>query len=149
LLTHFGVWRGAVLALTLGAGLAVFAWLAGREHPVGVWAAFGMVGATGLLLGVGLSLAKVRPTELCWDAQCWSVRSLLAKAEESVPGDVSIAIDLGGWMLLRFRPLNSSRWVRTTWLPVQRRGLEPHWQALRCALYSSRNPAAADLSARR
>ena len=149
LLTHFGAWRVAVLALMLGAGLAVFAWLAGPEHPVGFRAGLAMVGVAGLLLWIGLPLTKVCPTELCWDGQCWSVRNPRSGSHEAVPGEISVAIDLGAWMMLRFRPLNSSRWVGTTWLPVQRRGIEPHWHALRCALYSPRIPAAADASAHR
>jgi hypothetical protein len=41
-------------------------------------------------------------------------------------------------MLLRFTP---DAPARMTWLPVQRRGLEAQWHALRCAVYSPR-PAA-------
>jgi len=31
-----------------------------------------------------------------------------------------------------------------TWLPVQRRGLQAHWHALRCAVYSPRPDAGVD-----
>jgi hypothetical protein len=52
-----------------------------------------------------------------------------------MPGNVAVVIDLGPWMLLRF---TADAPPRTTWLPVQRRGLEAQWHALRCAVYSPR-----------
>jgi hypothetical protein len=38
-------------------------------------------------------------------------------------------------MLLNFTPDAAAR---TSWLPVQRLGLETQWHALRCAVYSPR-----------
>ena len=41
-------------------------------------------------------------------------------------------------MLLQFRAHDRSHSPRMIWLPVQRRGLEPQWHGLRCAVYSPR-----------
>jgi hypothetical protein len=56
---------------------------------------------------------------------------------------VAVAIDLGGWMLLRFVP--GAGGGRARWIALQRHGLEPQWHALRCAVYAPR-PAALALS---
>jgi hypothetical protein len=55
-----------------------------------------------------------------------------------------VAIDLGGWLLLRFyaEPVrraagDAMRRGRTpAWIAVQRRGLEADWHAIRCTVYS-------------
>ena len=47
------------------------------------------------------------------------------------PGTLEVAIDLGSFLLLRLRGGRGA-----VWLPVQRRGLEREWHALRCAVYS-------------
>jgi hypothetical protein len=49
-----------------------------------------------------------------------------------------VAVDLGAWMLLRFERDATPRLRRIVWLPLQRRGLETPWHALRCAVYSAR-----------
>jgi hypothetical protein len=53
-------------------------------------------------------------------------------------------IDLGSWLLVVFESSTSA--VERVWLPLQRRGLEGEWHALRCALYAI--PAASDAAAR-
>jgi hypothetical protein len=83
--------------------------------------------------------------ELRWDTRRWFLDATGGIPEETHPGNLTIALDLGAWMLLRFdpdAPLPAGR--RTTWLPVQRLGLEAHWHALRCAVYCARPAAGAD-----
>jgi hypothetical protein len=49
---------------------------------------------------------------------------------------VTVAIDLGSWMLLRF--VAELPRMRTTWIPVQRDRVEGDWHALRCAVHARR-----------
>ena len=53
-------------------------------------------------------------------------------------------IDLGSWLMVAFEKSGSV--TGHVWLPLQRRGLERDWHALRCALYAI--PAAGDAAAR-
>ena len=89
-----------------------------------------VVAAALLLLACAVSLWRVPAQSLRWDGQVWQL--------DDVSGELTAAIDLGPWMLLKFAPEMPGR---TSWLPVQRRGLETQWHALRCAVYSPR-PAA-------
>jgi len=82
------------------------------------------------MLACAVSLWRVPAQSLHWDGQVWQL--------DGVPGELTAAIDIGPWMLLKFTPEMPGR---TSWLPVQRRGLETQWHALRCAVYSPR-PAA-------
>ena len=146
-LNRFGAWRVAMLVLALLAGLTVVGWLAGQEALVGTRRGFAMFAAAALLLWLGVSLARVHAMELRWDGQCWALRPMLPAGTDPVVGEISVAVDVGPWMLLRFRPRDRSRWTQATWLPVQRWGMTPQWHALRCAVYSPRPLAAADVSA--
>jgi hypothetical protein len=131
-ITRFGIWRSAVLALATLVVASTLAWT--LAQPVGArsWIHVG----PGLAAAVWLCawLVKSRPIHLRWDGQCWHLDS--AAGHEPWPGSLSVAMDLGFWMLLRFR--SEAPFRRVTWLPVQRRGLEAHWHALRCAVYSAR-----------
>ena len=136
-LQRFGVWRAAVGLLAGLALTAIVAWVASHERPIG--AAVWVGAATGVLMAVlpAVSAARQRPVELRWDGRTWY---LGAAAADPVPGTLSVALDLGAWMLLQFKPASSGV---LTWLPVQRRGLEAPWHALRCAVYAPR-PAPGD-----
>ncbi|MBA3596093.1 MAG: hypothetical protein H0W40_01750 [Methylibium sp.] len=85
-----------------------------------------------------------------WDGERWWLALPAGSAE--MAGDLTVAMDLGAWLLLQFRaePDTVARPHRR-WLPLQRAGLQAHWHALRCALYSPRpqatSPAAPDPSA--
>ena len=145
----FGAWRAAVLALAVSGLTVMGAWLLQREPPVSFWVVAGMVCGAPLLAWLGVSLAMVSAADLGWDGQGWSLRSRLTANADPVAGEVSVAIDFGAWMLLRFRPLNASRWRRPIWLPVQRRGIEPQWHALRCAVHAPRPQPVVDAPASR
>ena len=149
-LNRFGSWRAAVLALTLLGMLTVAGWLAGQAGLAAGAKGGAMATIAGLLLGLAVSLIKLPAVRLNWDGQCWTLGGVAPGRIERVVGEISVAVDLGPWMLLRFRPAASSRWSRLAqpnWLPVQRRGIEPQWHALRCAVYSPRPLAAADVPA--
>ena len=135
-LSQFTLWRAFVLLLSVGAVLSVFAWSLGR---LGTWdgpavAVLGIVGVA----AVGSKLARVGSASLRWDGRCWHLGPADAAGREPTAGSLAVVMDLGGWMLLRFRDEAPKAWFATTWLPVQRRGSEPHWHALRCAVYSPR-----------
>ena len=146
-LTRFGIWRAAVSVLTLLGMLTVTGWLTGQEGLGAAAKGAAMAVVAALLWGIGLSLMRLPARRLAWDGQCWTLGEMGAGGTASVTGDISVAIDLGPWMLLRFRPGAALAWwqsMQSTWLPVQRRGIEPQWHALRCAVYS---PRAADMAA--
>ena len=148
-LRRFSAWRAAVALLTLAGLMVNSAWLLGREGMPVPSFAIGIVGSTLALVWLGLSLGQMPAADLCWDGQGWSLKSLLPANADPVAGDISVAIDLGAWMLLRFRPLNASRWARPNWLPIQRRGIEPQWHALRCAVHAPRPHPVGDAPAPR
>ena len=135
-LTRFGVWRSAVWALALAAAVALAAWLGARDEPPAAWAALG--GVLCAVVWLASSLARVPAMDLRWDGQAWHLKRGRVAPAATVPGHIVVAMDLGLWMLLRFEPGTPVGRTRAVWLPVQRRGIEPQWHALRCAVYSPR-----------
>ena len=75
---------------------------------------------------------------LDWDARRWALHSPAGAAQE---GELAVAIDLGPWLLLRFRPAAPPR--RARWIALQRAAHAAQWHALRCAVYSPRPDAGA------
>jgi hypothetical protein len=137
-LTAFGVWYAGVGALVLlGAAVALGWWLAVPAPASGAT----MLGALLAAACLGAALFGVRrvpPTRLRWDGQRWFVGVVGPADSDPSAADLTVAIDLGGWMLLRLRRRDAPRWRRAFWLPAQRRGHETQWHALRCAVYSPR-----------
>ena len=137
---RFRVWRAAV-GVVAGVALAcLLAWsvaMLGSVSPERMpWVAGVAVLLAGATLVIAGSLMRVRAGELsCRDGQ-WHFAP--ARGAPRV-GALVVALDLGSFLLLR---LDEQR-HRPTWLPVQRRGLEREWHALRCAVYSP-PPAAAE-----
>ena len=146
LLNAFGVWRAAVAGLA-GAGIVVLlTWLATRSEPVPMSGLAAWAGAMLAIPALAATLVRVPAVTLRWDGQQWwlarlarSSRAAAAAQIDAVAGEIDVALDFGGWMLLRFRPISVAPRARISrWLPVQRHGLEAHWHALRCAVYSPR-----------
>jgi len=140
-IVRYGVWRAAVATAIVLALATQAGWLAGRFEDMPL-VAFGAVVTLDLgLLCAAAGALRMAPVELRWDTQQWRL-ARPTTPDGPIPGRLTIALDLGAWMLLRFDPdPSAARGSRTTWLPVQRRGLEPRWHALRCAVYCAR-PAA-------
>lgn len=139
-------WRAALLVLAGTSCASTAVWASQRGGPAAALV-FGVVAA--------LALAVLRPAwrmpvhRLRWDGQGWWLAAVPAT---EAPGELHVALDLGAWLLLRFRPAPQAAGARRgRWLPLQRRGLEADWHALRCALYSPRpaapSPAGTDPSA--
>jgi hypothetical protein len=137
-LLRFGVWRGAVFCVCALDVAVTVAWLIARETPLLSTTCALSLSASAALTASGLLAANPQAVDLRWDGRAWH---LGPAAGEPVAGKLSVAIDLGPWMLLRFAPALPQ--THATWLPVQRRGLESQWHALRCAVYSPR-PAPTD-----
>ena len=138
-LSRFQAWRCAVAALTGCVVLALLLWFGGQpETPH--WS---LAVALGLVMlaavGLGASLLPRRGFSLRWDGRNWHAGPADSVGQEPLSGALSVAVDLGSWMLLRFQPDAPARRFGATWLPVQRSGLEPQWHSLRCAVYSSRH----------
>ena len=153
--TRFGIWRAAVVTVGLFAAVVIVAWVAQHMRALPWPAAAGQfaVGALAFVLTVWLTAGLVNTSafQLRWDGLSWyfnrwNPTSADATAADPQAGDVSIAVDLGSWLLLCFSHSNPLGDVRVRWLPVQRQGLERQWHGLRCALYSPR-PAPNDSGA--
>ena len=121
-IARYGVWRAAVGTLLAVTFVVQSAWLAGYagQAPLAAWV---MLAALDLvLLAAAAGALRQPPVDLRWDTQRWLVGPG-SDATGPSPGNLTIALDLGVWMLLRFDHDASPRGRRrTTWLPVQRRG---------------------------
>jgi hypothetical protein len=135
---RFGIWRAAVATLVFVAVVAQAAWSGGRHDDVPGWGSVVLAAVDLALIGAAAGLLRQRVTELRWDTRRWHLRPAAHAVDEPTPGNLTIALDLGVWMLLKFDPDPALPTRRTTWLPVQRQGLEADWHALRCAVYCAR-----------
>lgn len=136
---RFGAWRAAIAALLVIAGAALVAWLASRDEftPLSVRLAVAVLGVAVLLAAA--RAMRCRALDLHWDGQAWQVRHAHPTGGAPMAGRIAVALDLGAWMLLKFDRRDVPRHRRTVWIPVQRRGLEAQWHALRCAVYCARS----------
>ncbi|RQP21644.1 hypothetical protein [Piscinibacter terrae] len=143
-LRRFSLWRGAValLLVVCVACLLAFARAEGESAPLPVRTAAMLVAVASVLGGFGL--LRCPPRSVRWDSQSWHLGPEDSMGEEPWHGRIDVCLDLGGFMLLRFVNDVTDDGPRTAWLPVQRRGLESHWHALRCAVYSSRPTCGSD-----
>lgn len=139
--------------------------------PVWVWGLRGLLAATVLVLplwasargdftsaaaaalfiayAIWLAWRTRQPRRWClaWDGQDWCLAPGATNpvSASGQRGDMTVALDLGSALLLRFSPAESrpsagpAGWRRRPiWLPLHRDGLPMQWHALRCALYSPR-----------
>jgi len=137
---RFGVWRAALVALGLAGGAATTLWWRVTDLPAG-WAAGLAVAGFGCALLPLVEACRLRPAALRWDGALWQVDRVPA-ALPNAPraGRLSVAVDLGNWLLLRFdaEPVRRATWMdrAPAWIAVQRPGLEADWHAIRCTVYS-------------
>jgi hypothetical protein len=129
-----GPWRAFVVALVVLTVASIGLWLASAEVDTAVQA---MLAVLTLAAGAA-ALSTTAPFNLCvrWTGSCWTLARGEEPGSEPVTGVLTVAIDLGGWMLLRFAA-GSTR-TRTIWIPVQRGSVEGDWHALRCAVHAAR-----------
>jgi hypothetical protein len=118
---------GWVVVVASCAGIAAAnaaAWLLLRAE-----AAVGSAALIGLAVAVLVAWRLHRthaPGELNWNGAEWQWQGLA--------GTVQVALDLDGWMLLRFDPLHGKR----CWIVASRASANGPWPALRAALYARR-----------
>jgi hypothetical protein len=143
-LRRFAVWRAAVCVVAALAVAVVAAWAVATfdSRPVADRALFlGLLAALVVATSaVALSLARVESGVLSCRGGVWS---FVADTGAVRQGPLAVAIDLGAFLLLRLRDGR----LASTWLPVQRRGLEREWHALRCAVYARPVTAASSTAA--
>jgi hypothetical protein len=98
----------------------------GRGYWIAVVAVAGVAGG-----GAGWLIAAQTVGAVHWQQGQWT----FSRREEvrSEKGSLEAVFDLGGWMLLRFRPLGG---VRTHWLCVRRQCAGGAWHALRATLFA-------------
>ena len=131
-LRRFGVWRGAVFAIGTAAIAVAVAWAIAMSASASEGGAT-LVGAAAALLCAATmaavwSLARVEAGVLSCRDGIWTFAPDVGAPRA---GALEVALDLGGFLLLRLDPERAG-----PWLPVQRRGLEAHWHALRCAVFA-------------
>ncbi len=141
---RFGVWRTAVAALLLAAIAAQAAWVAARHDDTPGWLLALLSTLCVALIAAAAPQLRRHAVALHWDSRCWRLGAISASGHDLPPGNLTIALDLGCWMLLKFEPEGAAGHRRATWLPVQRRGLEGEWHALRCAVYCARPASGRD-----
>ena len=144
---RFRAWRAGVAVVAL-AGLAVLgAWLVASPLGELAWVRAGVALAAIAIVALALSLWRQPVVRLRWDGVSWTVAAAAGEGQE-VPGRMDLAIDLGSFLLLRFRPAGRSGPAAVRWIPVDRTGLEQEWHAFRCAVHSPQpvpgRPAAAE-----
>jgi hypothetical protein len=117
-----------VFTAVLGAAAAanVAAWVAMRSGlSVAGWLALAAAVAGGLATAAWM-WHRQAPGLLEWDGERWRWAGC--------DGDARVAIDLGGWMLLRF----SAAAAGHAWIAASRGQTKGAWTALRSALFSRR-----------
>lgn len=136
---RFGVWRLALLSLTLCVMMALWLWC--RYLAIG-WAHWvACLAMAGLTTALAFQLGKVQPCSLRWDSERWFWGAAAERGHEPHTGQLRVVIDLGAWMLLQLRaealPTSQAHCTSNQWLPVQRAGLQTSWHLLRCLVHAS------------
>ena len=132
-----GAWRLSKAVLMALAAAAFAAWALSWAGWAAAPAALGAALAAALASGWGWSRGQDLAALLCWDQQRWTLRT--GSQAEAVPGQVTVALDLGRWLLLRFCPMAGA----STWLPLSAGRLAASAGPLRAALYAESVPGTA------
>ena len=143
---RFGAWRAAVGLVALAGLAAMAAWLATSPLGAGAGVRTGAALAALAVVALAVSLLRTPAVIVRWDGALWSVAPSLPPSAAPAPGELSVALDLGSFLLLRFVAQARSGAAAARWIPVGRRGLEHEWHAFRCAVYSPR-PASGSTAA--
>jgi hypothetical protein len=133
--------RAALAIIGSACAAVVGAWLWSHVDaaagPAGrgalAWVAV-VVGAALLGLWLGWLLAPRSPGTLAWRQGQWT---LSRPASAPCAGAVQAKLDVGGWMLLCFRPADAGP---SSWLAVCGSAAGPAWHALRATLFAPGAP---------
>jgi hypothetical protein len=119
--------RGWTAFVALCAGIAVAnaaAWLLlQRGASVAAGAGLGLVAVA---FAARRLKGEPQASDLSWSGSQWQWQGLV--------GEVTVALDLDAWMLLRFDPARGRR----RWIVASRASAAGPWPALRAALYARR-----------
>ena len=123
-----GLWRCLNVLLPALAIAAVGAWLLAHAQRA-AWPAVLLIPAVAVPLWLWV---KPQAFAFCWDGQRW-----LSLGHDDLEGEgcVDVMLDLGPWLLLRWRP---SVGRRPRWVSVPSREALPNLHALRAAVYCRR-----------
>jgi len=133
----FAWWRVGVSALVLCVVASAGAWwLASAQRST--WASVSLLMLLLISVWAAVGLMRCPPLSLRWDTARWNLGPAASMGEEASSGQLSVAVDLGAWMLLRFRPDSATKRVSEVWIPVQQAPSYQQWHAFRCAVYLSR-----------
>jgi hypothetical protein len=102
-------------------------------------AAVALAASLGRWRGLSRQERTTPPACLRWDGTAWSL--VAAPGATAVPGSVSLALDLGGWMLVRFHADESAGPRASAWLALRPSRGPAHWCAVRAALWTWRAEA--------
>lgn len=141
-LQHFALWRSAVAVLAAMALACTLAWSASGTgtRPVPVWLLVNSVAV--LLVWTAVRVSRTAALSLRWDTLNWRLGPIGSVGEEPLTGRLTVVMDLGFWMLIRFVQTDPA--IRyfgfrpQRCVAAQRRGMESTWHAFRCAVHASR-----------
>ncbi len=133
-----GVWQAGVAVLVVLAAATTLTWGFAAPASAPVAQAAGLLLAALCIVAAVPAAFRVGAVRLRWDGKNWSVAPAGSDDAPTPIEPPTVALDLGAWMLLRLQRVGASRRLGRSWLPLQRRGHEVHWHALRCAVYSPR-----------
>ena len=141
-LHRFAAWNTLVICMSAAATAACGAWFFARGDDLPAWSGGLIAGSLFFALrGAWVSTRRER-VRLRWDSQHWFLDESEGRTEEVGPLQVQVMVDAGAWLLLKLIPQAGVIVPSSRWLPVQRRGIEDQWHALRCAAYSPRADSA-------
>ncbi len=129
-------WHACVVVSCSVAAANMAAWFAvWGQASTGVVAVSALL-AAGCAVGLAALLSRQRVATvgvLTWDGAGWQWSP---HAAEPLAGELQVRIDLGAWLLLRFKPTAPNSQV--SWLALSRRNAVALWPVWRAALYSRR-----------
>ncbi|QPF72759.1 hypothetical protein G8A07_07310 [Roseateles sp. DAIF2] len=123
-------------ALNSHSRVADAAWL-----PASAWWGLTLLGPP-LAAGLGWRLARHAPLRLRWDGRAWWLRSPEGAADER-PLRLTVAIDLGTWLLLRLHAARGPLWP-PRYLALARAAHPAAWPGLRATLFTAPQRGADD-----
>jgi hypothetical protein len=137
--SRLGMRERALISLWCGASLAAFAawlvlhgWAMTRQDPMPIWAPALAASMTGVAAGIAAwVICRGECATLSWNRGAWRLTGV-GPGVSATPGSLELMLDLGPWVLLRFRT-DDRRVCR--WLGVGESVAGPRWHALRAALH--------------